>query len=64
MKTLNFISMLLLVVGGLNWGLYSFGTNLVSMIFGAIPMLEKIIYLLVALSALYNIKPMCSSLMK
>ena len=44
----------LLVVGGLNWLLYAFGYNLVGLIFGSMPMIEKIVYILVGLSALYE----------
>ncbi len=45
----------LVLVGALNWGLVGlFGFNLVSLIFGAWPMVEKLIYILVGLSALYE----------
>ncbi|NLF33221.1 MAG: DUF378 domain-containing protein, partial [Planctomycetes bacterium] len=40
--------------GGLNWGLVAlFDWDLVAAIFGAIPVLASIIYLLVAISAIY-----------
>jgi uncharacterized membrane protein YuzA (DUF378 family) len=49
---LNTIAMILLVVGGLNWGLVgAFDFNLVTTIFGD-TMLTTIIYILVGLSAL------------
>ena len=42
----------LLLVGGLNWGLVGlFDWNLVEVLFGAWPMLVKVIYILVGLSA-------------
>ncbi len=48
----------LLFIGGLNWGLIGLGKlfggagwNLVSMIFGTMPMVEAIVYLLVGISA-------------
>jgi len=45
----------LVIVGAVNWGLVGlFGFNLVSMIFGTWPMLEKLIYILVGLSAIYE----------
>lgn len=45
----------LVVVGALNWGLIGlFGFNLVSTIFGTWPMIEKLVYILVGLSALYE----------
>jgi uncharacterized membrane protein YuzA (DUF378 family) len=53
MKALHMIAFVLLVVGGLNWGLVALGWNLVDMIFGAWPVLEQVIYGLVGLSAIY-----------
>ena len=45
---------LLLWVGGLNWGLVGlFDFNLVSALFGGMPVVEKIVYILVGLSTLY-----------
>lgn len=54
MKTLNWIAFILVVVGGLNWGLVGFFQfDLVAAIFGEMSMLSKIVYDLVGLSALY-----------
>lgn len=57
MKSLNaldWIALLLVVVGGLNWGLVGlFGFDLVAAIFGDMSLLSKIVYILVALSAIY-----------
>ena len=53
MKYLHMIAFVLLVIGGLNWGLVALGWNLVDMIFGSWPTLEMIVYLLVGLSAIY-----------
>jgi uncharacterized membrane protein YuzA (DUF378 family) len=47
------VAFILLVVGGLNWGLVALGFNLVNMIVGSWPMLETIVYGLVGLSAIY-----------
>lgn len=56
MKYLKQIAYVLLLVGGLNWGLYGVsGYDLVKIIFGSIPMIANIIYVLVGLSALYLI---------
>lgn len=51
---------LLLVVGGLNWGLVGVqmlgdtgNLNIVNLIFGGAPVVEGIVYLLVGLSALW-----------
>ncbi len=57
MKMLHMIAFLLLVVGGINWGLVGLGMflggdwNLVNMILGSMPMLESLVYLLVGVSA-------------
>ena len=55
MKTLHIVAFVLLVIGGLNWGLTAFGYNLVSMIFGSWPMVERGIYLLVGVAAIYEV---------
>jgi len=50
------IASLLLLVGGLNWGLVGlFDFNLVEAIFGSIGWLMKMVYGLVGASALYMI---------
>ena len=46
------VTFILLVIGGLNWGLYAFDYNVVGMLPSQIAM---IIYVLVGLSALYEI---------
>ena len=53
-NALDWIALVLLIIGGLNWGLAVFDTNLVSSIFG-VGTLAKIVYGLVGLSALYTI---------
>ncbi len=60
MKALHFIAFILVIIGGLNWGLIGLGNlmgsnwNVVSMILGPVSMtLENIVYVLVGLSALY-----------
>jgi uncharacterized membrane protein YuzA (DUF378 family) len=47
------VAFILVIVGGLNWGLTALGWNLVHMILGSVPMLETLVYLLVGLSAIY-----------
>lgn len=54
-NTLDVIALLLLIVGGLNWGFAVFDFNLVFEIFGD-GIFAKIIYGLVGLSALYCLK--------
>ncbi|MBU6321351.1 MAG: DUF378 domain-containing protein [Patescibacteria group bacterium] len=58
MKALHVISFILVVIGGLNWGLVGLGGfaganwNVVHMILGSWPALEWIVYVLVGLGAL------------
>jgi uncharacterized membrane protein YuzA (DUF378 family) len=53
-STLDWITLILVLIGGLNWGLIGIGGwNIVDMIFGSIPILARIIYILVGISALY-----------
>ena len=53
LTTVDIIALVLLVVGGLNWGLVSLGYNLVEGIFQPESMLTRLIYALVGLSAIY-----------
>ena len=54
MGILGWIAFILVVVGGLNWGLVGFFEfNLVETIFGAGSVLTSVVYDLVGLSALY-----------
>jgi len=55
MKGLHMAAFILLVVGGLNWLLVAFDTNLVNMLLGAWPMAEKAVYILVGLSAIFEV---------
>ena len=55
MKHIGCIAQILLIVGGINWGLSAWaGIDLVDMIFGSIPMLAKVVYGLVGLAGLYS----------
>lgn len=56
MKVLDIIVAVLLVVGGLNWGLVGlFGFDLVAALFGGQgALLARIVYMLVGLSAVYQ----------
>lgn len=55
MRALSIISLVLMVIGALNWGLIGlFGFNLVTAIFGA-GVLASIIYILVGLAGVYGI---------
>lgn len=52
MKTLHKIAFILLVIGGLNWLLTAFGWNVVAYLGDAV---ATVVYVLVGLSALYEI---------
>ncbi len=52
MKALHMIAFILLVVGGLNWGLSAIGYNVIDMLLGAGSTLAQVVYILVGLSAL------------
>ncbi len=54
MKMLHMVAFLLVIVGGLNWGLWgAFNFNLVSTLLGSWPAVERVVYVLVGLSAIY-----------
>ena len=54
LNALDWIVLVLVVVGGLNWGLVGFfGFDLVATIFGEMSLLSKIVYDLVGLAAIY-----------
>jgi len=51
---IDLVAMILVIIGGLNWlliGALSF--NLVEFLFGALPILQRIVYILVGISAIY-----------
>lgn len=55
MKALHMIAFTLLVIGGLNWGIYGASNmqfNLVNKILGSVSWLETLVYILVGLSAI------------
>ena len=56
MNALDWGAMVLLIVGGMNWGLVGlFNYDLVAALFGTQSALSRIVYVLVGLSALYSI---------
>ena len=63
MKGLNLISMILLIIGGINWAIVGIaGYNIVATIFAFAPIVTTIIYVLVGLAALYQIMPLSKQL--
>ena len=57
MKTLNIIALVLLIVGGINWGLFGlFQFDLVAYLFGgATTAIARIVYVLVGVAGLYGL---------
>jgi hypothetical protein len=54
LNTLGLIALVLVIIGGLNWGLLGFFSfNLVAALFGNSSMISNIIYDLIGLSSLY-----------
>lgn len=54
LNALDWIALVLVIVGGLNWGLVGiFNFDLVATIFGDMSALSRIVYTLVGLAALY-----------
>jgi uncharacterized membrane protein YuzA (DUF378 family) len=54
MTTMNWIALILLIIGGLNWmlvGLFEF--DLVAALFGEMTVLARIVYILVGVAAIY-----------
>jgi uncharacterized membrane protein YuzA (DUF378 family) len=62
MKPLNLIAAVLVIVGGLNWGLVgAFQFDLVAALFGAGSTLARIVYILVGLAAVYQLATLRST---
>ena len=62
MKSLHTVTFILVVVGAVNWGLVGLGNllsnggwNVVDMILGSWPVVENLVYVLVGLSAVYEV---------
>lgn len=53
MRNLDMLAFILLVVGGVNWGLHALGFNLVELLLGQWPTLVMVVYLLIGASAVY-----------
>jgi len=59
MRAINLVTLLLVIVGGLNWGLVGlFNFNLVSALFSDMSALSRIVYVLVGISAVWQIMPL------
>lgn len=58
---LDWLSLTLVIVGALNWGLVGIGNyldanwNLVDLLLGGVPVIENLVYVLVGLAGLYEL---------
>lgn len=56
MKTLDYIALILVAIGAINWGLVGFfDFNLVNFIFGEMNFIPRVIYALVGIAGLYSL---------
>lgn len=61
MNKLDWVAFVLVVVGGLNWGLVGLGNwlggnwDLVKLLLGWLPWLQNLVYVLVGLAAVYGV---------
>jgi uncharacterized membrane protein YuzA (DUF378 family) len=68
MKALDIITLILVIIGGINWGLVGLlDFNLVTTIFGeadgdGLPIVTKIVYIVVGLAALWQLMPLARML--
>jgi uncharacterized protein len=62
MRILTIVTLILLIVGGLNWGLVGLANfDLVAALFGPGSALARIVYVLVGLSAIWQLVPLFNS---
>ena len=55
LRELDLVALVLVVVGGLNWGLVGlFDFDLVQAILGGVPILARLVYIVVGLAAVYT----------
>ncbi len=56
MKALDYIALIIVIIGAVNWGLIGFfGFDLVAFLFGSMSLFSRIVYGLVGLCGLYAI---------
>lgn len=56
MKVIDVIAFILLLIGGLNWGLYgAINVDVIAMVLGPMTTAARIAYILIGLAALYRI---------
>lgn len=63
MRALNLVTLILVIVGGVNWLLVgAFQFDLVASVFGDGSILSRVVYVLVGLSALWQILPLLQAM--
>jgi uncharacterized protein len=63
MRMLNSITLILLIVGGLNWGFVGLlNFDLVAAIFGSGSILSRLVYIVVAASGFWQLVPLFATL--
>ncbi|ACD53987.1 UNVERIFIED_ORG: DUF378 domain-containing protein [Clostridium botulinum] len=56
MKTLDYIALILVIIGAVNWGLIGFfQINIVAILFGYSTIFSRIIYSLVGIAGVYSL---------
>lgn len=59
MRIANTLTLVLLIVGGLNWGLVGlFGFDLVAALFGEMSAMSRLVYAIVGVCALWQLVPL------
>ncbi len=54
MKTVDYIALIFVIIGAINWGLIGFfGFDLVKMIFGDMTFVSRVVYSVVGIAGLY-----------
>lgn len=62
MKAINLLTLVLVIVGGVNWGLVGLlDLDLVATLFGPGSILSRLVYILVGLSALWQLVPLAQA---
>lgn len=65
LSILDKVSILLILIGAINWGLVGlFNFNLVFFLFGSVPLIERLIYILVGAAALNSLLLMSKGKLK
>ena len=63
MKAIDYIVLVLVIIGAINWGLVGFfGLDLVAFLFGSMSVLSRIIYAVIGICGLYAISSAVATL--